>query len=818
MFKYNWNNEKFDLLLHICGPEVFADVLLTPLDSMNRFCIHFAASVGNIQFIEKYFSFIPKLKDKEGNTCAHYACAFEQVEIYKFILEKYPESYMWRNNKGQIPIHFAFAKGSIKILIKYQNEIYEKKLLKIKDNEGNNGLLLSSSSNYSFIYSIFRDKDHEEVNKNGETILHKIIKHENSYEMCKEILKENPKLIHISDNHGILPFFLLPSTQNSIDYLQLFLNYDFDVNYQDSKGNTILYYCIYFNNYKYFKFLWKNDKMNHLSVNNKGRNILHIASYFGNEKIIKLIINTKLDHFKSKNDSFGRSPIYYAAVKGNIQCILLLNQYFNLHSKDNYGTSPLEMIKKHKNSNKILESLSHNNININEDSSNNNDLQNDEKQQGDEHLEAIRLANSEAQRLQRKEEEKMEKQSNPNKKNAGKEEINNKSLFCTNNNKDEDKNIKSSSKSKKNNNKSNQLSEKEKQLKELEIKLKEKENYLKKWELELLLKEENLTFIENYNDKKLLDQIKKHSNSNLQTKISISDRITKYFHENKKVNEKSLKDMEEDIIHGKIPIGYHDNLLWTETSNIFLKSNEILDEINDILKILQNDYNQMKNKLYRLKFIENKCNEHCSYLSNEIEEFSNKKLSFDTLKSISCENEDFISKMIVLEETLALKVLNQIETPECFSISNDKSHPSLTLIFNSFGLSSDVIEAFNDFDGSEFLSWNIFDLCDSLHIQNNSDRFDLQFLQIMLQHHKLPDKSHIDHCVVCRCSDTSDLISLLKEHELSLNYDILKKLNLNGPRFLGLSSALIPNGEKREFMKAVGALKKIHWQTKKTNQ
>ena len=81
--------------------------------------------MGNISFIEN-IDFVSTLKDEQGNTCAHYACAFEQEETFAFILEKYPERMMWRNNDGQIPIHFAFAKGCMEILITYQCILYKK--------------------------------------------------------------------------------------------------------------------------------------------------------------------------------------------------------------------------------------------------------------------------------------------------------------------------------------------------------------------------------------------------------------------------------------------------------------------------------------------------------------------------------------------------------------------------------------------------------------------------------------------------------------------------------------------------------------------
>ena len=349
MLKYKWDDYHFDLLTSICGEEDYLNALLTPIHGIQ--CIHVAAAVGNISFIEKYIDFVSTLKDEQGNTCAHYACAFEQEETFTFILEKYPESMMWRNNVGQIPIHFAFAKGCMEILITYQDEIIQEKLLDVKDNNGNNGILLSASSNTAALYANFRDKSKEQTNNNGETILHRVVKLPDSILMCSSIINENPKLINIPDKNGIIPLFLIASTQTSEKYLDLFLYHHVNLNHQDNQGNSILHYCVYYKNYLYFKKLWNFDfkEINHTIFNAKGRSVLDTAAFVDNRKAIKKILNTKSNDFKYFIDHSGRTPMHAAALRGNIACVELLNPYFDINRKDNNGITPLKIILKHKN-------------------------------------------------------------------------------------------------------------------------------------------------------------------------------------------------------------------------------------------------------------------------------------------------------------------------------------------------------------------------------------------------------------------------------------------------------------------------------------
>ena len=87
--------------------------------------------------------------------------------------------------------------------------IIQEKLLDVKDNNGNNGLLLSASSNIAAIYANFREKSKEQTNNNGETILHRVVKLPDSILMCSSIINENPKLINIPDKNGIIPLFLI---------------------------------------------------------------------------------------------------------------------------------------------------------------------------------------------------------------------------------------------------------------------------------------------------------------------------------------------------------------------------------------------------------------------------------------------------------------------------------------------------------------------------------------------------------------------------------------------------------------------------------
>ena len=176
---------------------------------------------------------------------------------------------------------------------------------------------------------------------------------------------------------------------------------------------------------------------------------------------------------------------------------------------------------------------------------------------------------------------------------------------------------------------------------------------------------------------------------------------------------------------------------------------------------------------------------------------------------------DYISMISEVEKLVADKLEKQVkEDYEDFSEWNDDPDTvKLTLIFNIFGLSPETIEKFGpEVDGSVF-DQDIFDLCSNYCIDDLGTILDLGYIQMMLRSNNLPCRNHFETCPVCCSSTPMDLENLMKEHNLDFDFDLLRRKNINGPRFIGNTRWVKTCGEKIDqklFLKAFRTVKKLH--------
>ena len=176
---------------------------------------------------------------------------------------------------------------------------------------------------------------------------------------------------------------------------------------------------------------------------------------------------------------------------------------------------------------------------------------------------------------------------------------------------------------------------------------------------------------------------------------------------------------------------------------------------------------------------------------------------------------DYISIIGEVEKLVAKKLEKQVkEDYEDFSEWNDDPDTvKLTLIFNTFGLSPEIIEKFGpDVNGTDF-DQDIFDLCSTHGIDDLTTILDLGYIQMMLRTNNLPCRNHFETCPVCCCSTPKDLENLMKEHKLEFDFDLLERKNINGPRFIGNSRWVKLCREKidqKQYRKAFQSVKKLH--------
>ena len=292
--------------------------------------------------------------------------------------------------------------------------------------------------------------------------------------------------------------------------------------------------------------------------------------------------------------------------------------------------------------------------------------------------------------------------------------------------------------------------------------------------------------------------------------------------EEQEVNDEEMEMMDDkqlmkEMEKGKIPIGMPNSDLWNsfkETlKNIPLNVKQNKEKFDD-LTIKENNMQQQLDKIE----IERKT------LIDSLDDIKiqKKKLKFlfenweDLFNKFSF---DSIEKIAHVEELTLNQINEQLEKNKFeFSSLNDEhsQNPKLSLIFNCFGLSSETISSFDDMNSAYFRIVDIIPECKSRNITNVEVITDLESIKqtIMI---RTPDFRHFSECCVCSCESSLDLVNLLKEHNLEVNFETLEKFNINGRRFLALSSKLISkyfNLSKEEllnFNKSISTVFNLHY-------
>ena len=287
--------------------------------------------------------------------------------------------------------------------------------------------------------------------------------------------------------------------------------------------------------------------------------------------------------------------------------------------------------------------------------------------------------------------------------------------------------------------------------------------------------------------------------------------------EKKEVNDEEMDDKQlmKEMEKGKIPIGMPHSGLWNSFKETFkniplnVKQNKekfddlTIQEINmqQQLDKIEKERKTLIKSLDDIKIQKNKLNlfEHWEDLFN--------KFSLDS-----------IEKIAHVEELTLNKINEQLEKNKFeFSSLNDENsqNPKLSLIFNCFGLSPETISSFDDMDSAYFSIVDIISECKSRKITNVEVITDLESIKqtMMIRN---PDFRHFDECCVCACESSLDLVNLLKEHDLQVNFETLEKFNINGRRFLVLNSKLLSKHfkfskeELLQFKKAIIAIFNLH--------
>ena len=287
----------------------------------------------------------------------------------------------------------------------------------------------------------------------------------------------------------------------------------------------------------------------------------------------------------------------------------------------------------------------------------------------------------------------------------------------------------------------------------------------------------------------------------LEQQIELQNNEIKKLHENLQQLSGEVKHLNEQLTLEKM-----------KNSNIPKQLEKIFtNDQNPILRKYKNQSSDLLNE-----FNNNK--ESKSIISRHLEDFMIKGEI-----AIGCSDcflwsdvQNYVSMICETEKIVADKIEKQVrEDYEDFSEWNDDNDSvKLTLIFNIFGISPDIIQKLASVNGNDFDA-DIFDVCSANGIDDWDSILDLGYIQMMLRNNALPCPKHFENCPVCYCSTPKELENLLREHELALDYNLLERKNINGSRFIAIGhTRWIKNCEEKidekAFRKAIQHVKKLH--------
>jgi len=356
-----WKNSSLTIIKFLCEN---CNVDLRRCSNDNKNILHFAATNDNLEVFQYIFSlgvFDINTCDQDKWTPLHYAARFtNNIDVIKFIISKGAD-VLAETKYNQIPFHLAALNTNESIILYF---LKNKKLSKAKnatDDTGETPICYAAKINtnlqvikYCFEFGC----DYTNLNNEKENLFHLSAQNENP-EVIKYLFenmnldeyynKDNTdlsplgsavfagknveivKLFHekgfnfseLDENHvNLLQISLYNSNIEIFKYL-LSLNI-FDINHEDTNGNTIVHYAVeYCSNDKIIMELRK-LKCDFLKRNLKGQSALHLAAKNPEDKILKKIINYHLYSDINETDSNEYSAIHYACMSGNEESIDIL--------------------------------------------------------------------------------------------------------------------------------------------------------------------------------------------------------------------------------------------------------------------------------------------------------------------------------------------------------------------------------------------------------------------------------------------------------------------------------------------------------------
>jgi hypothetical protein len=305
--------------------------------------------------------------------------------------------------------------------------------------------------------------------------------------------------------------------------------------------------------------------------------------------------------------------------------------------------------------------------------------------------------------------------------------------------------------------------------------------------------------------------------------IGVPSKVINFLQENADFRPKNEETIKKSFERGEIPLGFHDKLLWARTANLFneLPTTIKCEEVR--LKKLVKEERAAKQRLYE---IEEKRRQILQDISDSQSQQKEIEAKLEPYQQIIASGYGNVAQFLAQPEAeLAMATKTQFENDfnDFAPIDEDDTPaPKLSLVFNSFGLSKNVIAKIGDLDGYEFLGSEISALCGQVGITNFGEVKQLSYIQNMAKNGVYLAGQHEEDCPVCGATTAEDFKELLEEHA-ARNEDIsacllqLVKSGINGRAFLAMNPQDLSNylhisdkDFRRSYSKAKRYFERIH--------
>ena len=304
--------------------------------------MHSACMSGNKDIVLHLFQQHPEfinMKDSDDCTPALLSPFSGSLDIVKYMDDKGDLTSVSKN--GYNVLHFAAWQGQLDIL-RYLTERFPD-LLKNKNNRGKHPIILigMSGSVEAVEYMISNNCNILDIDNNGRIILHDACRGD-KLTLVKHLVENYPALLTMRDDEGLTPLHHagLSGSVELVNYL--IRQQHCDVLDKSNSGRTILHYACQEGKLTLVKHLVENYPALLTMRGNEGLTSLHTAGWSNSVELVDNLVRKQHCDVLDKSNS-GRTVLHNACQGGKLTLVkhLVENYPALLTMRDNKGLTPL---------------------------------------------------------------------------------------------------------------------------------------------------------------------------------------------------------------------------------------------------------------------------------------------------------------------------------------------------------------------------------------------------------------------------------------------------------------------------------------------